>query len=186
MQTYKLINNKTKEETICSLVTIDGFDYYVSGEKVKGGTFQSLPIQPLNRFGSRNSCYILDKKDNKIYFTNFDEQYCILDKHFLVIATNNPNIDIPKVIDETEESFNIVDDIKVRYSGEEADLWCSYKIGFGDGYNKAKETYQFTEEDMIEFRHFANNYGEIGDFEKSSEKLLELFKEQQIKTIFYE
>ena len=52
--------------------------------------------------------------------------------------------------------------------------------------NKAKETYQFTEEDMIEFRHFANNYGEIGDFEKSSEKLLELFKEQQIKTIFYE
>ena len=25
MQTYKLINNTTKEETICSLVTIDGF-----------------------------------------------------------------------------------------------------------------------------------------------------------------
>ena len=26
---YKLINNKTKEETICSLVTIDVFEYYV-------------------------------------------------------------------------------------------------------------------------------------------------------------
>jgi hypothetical protein len=31
---YKLINNKTKEEHLCEKVTIDGFDYYVSNEKI--------------------------------------------------------------------------------------------------------------------------------------------------------
>lgn len=33
MKQYKLINNKTKKEHVCSKITIDGFDYYVSDEK---------------------------------------------------------------------------------------------------------------------------------------------------------
>jgi len=176
MQTYRLINNKTKEETICSLVTIDGFEYYVSTEKEQ---------------------VVLGKQyyesDNNIPIYSFTTE--TLPKEYYLnhaIATNNPNIDIPKVIDETEESFNIVDDIKVRYSGEEADLWCSYKIGFGDGYNKAKETYQYTEEDMIYFITFYNGYKELlrtegwESIEVSEEKILEKWKEQQIKTIYYE
>jgi hypothetical protein len=78
----------------------------------------------------------------------------------------------------------IVDDIKVRYSGEEADLWCSYKIGFGDGYNKAKETYQYTEEDIIEFAQYV-----LDNISYNNDKLEEMlftWKKQQIKTIYYE
>ena len=36
---YKLINIKTKEETLCDKVTIDGFDYYLNsyiGDEVDG------------------------------------------------------------------------------------------------------------------------------------------------------
>jgi len=31
---YKLINKQTGEEHLCNKVTIDGFNYYVSDEKV--------------------------------------------------------------------------------------------------------------------------------------------------------
>ena len=34
MKKFKLINNKTKEETVCSLVTIDGFEYYVDDNEI--------------------------------------------------------------------------------------------------------------------------------------------------------
>lgn len=167
MQTYKLINNKTKEETICSLVTIDSFDYYVtSNGYIKSKEFnydvtRKAIVQLIQDFGTTATEFLMK-----------------------ILATNNPNIDIPKVIDETEESFNIVDDIKVRYSGEEADLWCSYKIGFGDGYNKAKETYQFTEEDIIEFAQYV-----LDNISYNNDKLEEMlftWKKQQLKTIYYE
>ena len=35
---------------------------------------------------------------------------------------------------------------------------------------------EFSEEDMIEFYHFVNNYGESGDFEPSKKELLQLWK----------
>ena len=159
---YKLIHNTTKEETICKKVFIDGFEYYVSDEIAKANEYYYSILN--NKIGIS---FIQKNKDLK-----------------KVLCTNNPNIDIPKVIDETEESFNIVDDIKVRYSGEEADLWCSYKIGFGDGYNKAKETYQYTEEDIIEFAQYV-----LDNISYNNDKLEEMlftWKKQQIKTIYYE
>jgi hypothetical protein len=76
----------------------------------------------------------------------------------------------------------IVDDIKVRYSGEEADLWCSYKIGFGDGYNKAKETYQFTEEDIFGLKDLLQNTSPLM-FEVVARNYIKNIK---TKTIFYE
>ena len=52
--------------------------------------------------------------------------------------------------------------------------------------NKAKETYQFTEKDMIEFGLFCNKDAHSVNRINSFEKLLELFKEQQIQIIYYE
>lgn len=176
MQTYRLINNKTKEETICSLVTIDSFDYYVSDDKI----IENISVIYNNKIYS--TVYSNTVPQGEILLSGFG--YVMKSSCKKVIATNNPNIDIPKVIDETEESFNIVDDIKVRYSGEEADLWCSYKIGFGDGYNKAKETYQYTEEDIIEFAQYV-----LDNISYNNDKLEEMlftWKKQQIKTIYYE
>lgn len=74
------------------------------------------------------------------------------------MATNNPNIDLPKVIDEN--SINI-----------------------------------FTEQDMIEFSIWANLNAFVLNNEidwyyagktYTSKELLEIWKEQQVKTIYYE
>lgn len=66
-----------------------------------------------------------------------------------------------------------------------------YLKGFKEGYNNAKSTYKFTEEDMIEFVVWLNNTDEIFeqtkhiDFTKSDKdvgkELLEIWKEQRAK-----
>lgn len=170
---FKLINRTTKEEFICEKVTIDGYDYYVSDERVYGGTFQSLPEKDTIRGKVKCDCYVLDKKDGKIYPTNFEGEYVILDRHLLVIATNNPIIDVPKVIDEVELASQ---HIKLGF-GMDVEYWF-----FKKGYNKSQELYPFSKEDMIEFAKFAKSY-------KSSRKVgvaFEMWKENKVKTIYYE
>ena len=71
MNKYKLINKTTGEEHICEKVVIDGWDYYVSDDKVQvGATIGLEQIDTLNDID-----LLLQKK---------------------VIATNNPSIDILK------------------------------------------------------------------------------------------
>lgn len=179
MQTYKLINNKTKEETICSLVTIDGFDYYISdtknptidgelyhcGNKGKGiDVGNGIPEQVLTiskYTKDRNLC-----KDCK-----------------LVIATNNLNLDIPKVIDEVD---NIIKNAFYDKKGDfkrstiGADDWIN---GLKLGYNKAKETYQFTEEDIFGLKDLLQNTSPLM-FEVVTRNYIRNLKET--KTIYYE
>lgn len=82
MKQYKLIHNTIKEETICSLVTIGGFNYYVSDEIKK--EFPHWCIQ-----------YTIDGRKA----TNLVK---VIESNHLrksILATNNPNIDIPKIFD---------------------------------------------------------------------------------------
>ena len=60
--------------------------------------------------------------------------------------------------------------------------------GFKAGYNKAKETYQFTEENVLEFALFCANFAlsDEDTEDKTRKELLDIWKEQQIKTIYYE
>lgn len=82
MKKYKLINTKTNEEHLCDKVTIDGFEYYVSDETPEHGNYITY----------KNQLFIIQNGDNELFH---------LSKK--IIATNNPNIDIPKVVDEVEE-----------------------------------------------------------------------------------
>lgn len=164
MSKYKLINNKTKEETICSLVTIDGFNYYVSEGKIKIND----PITDNYRVWFwRDDCSLLGRKK--------------------VLCTNNPNIDIPKVID-----INIMDTLAKNTTKEQKFANGLHEkvvaeIYFRKGYNKAKETYKFTEENMVEFGLFCANFAlsdeDIED--KTRKELLDIWKEQQPKKIYY-
>lgn len=166
MQTYKLINNKTKEETICNLVTINGFDYYVEDR------------EPTASHALLDNCYYIF--NNKLYKRKYSHHVDCK----LVLCTNNSNIDIPKVIDEV----NII--IKNAFYDKKGDFKRS-TIGADDwinglklGYNKAKETYQFTEEDIIEFAQYV-----LDNISYNNDKLKEMlftWKKQQIKTIYYE
>lgn len=151
---YKLINNKTKEEHLCDKVTIDGFDYYVSEkEATKLGDF----------------CYAI--KSNNL-FININPKLNSLDKR-KVIVTNNPNIDIPKVVcnidltklchyDRRNPDFSIKEEYgydkeEVEATGNFAKKDCACDNCFygrsvlTEQLIKAKETHPFSEEDMIEF-----------------------------------
>lgn len=101
---YKLINKTTGEETLCDKVTIDGFDYYVSDEIPKEDDVATIP--------SYASLVIVGSIDDMPYseshrhwqglFCNTCFDVEAVSKFKKVIATNNPNIDIPKVVDEVE------------------------------------------------------------------------------------
>lgn len=101
---YKLINSKTKEETICNKVTLeDGFDYYINKtikqEDLKNKDFLIWKDE-IHQFHS-------DMGYGWKTYTNMEEDGSSLCLNYsnvvgLYITTNNPNIDISKVIDEVK------------------------------------------------------------------------------------
>ena len=163
---YKLINNKTKEETICSLVTIDEFDYYVNDNEIIQKDFYidfRSDGNKLEQFKTKEDWVLVGICDSK-----------------KVITTNNPNIDIPKVIEEIDLAFN--------YYNSNEQYKVSDSFHYTNGYNKAKETYHFTVQDMLDFGKYCINNQLCKEENRYYQywELLQIFKEQQIKTIFYE
>ena len=172
---YKLINTKTKEEHLCDKVTIDGFDYYVSDEtpKKEGERCYSYYINELTMYGLPHK--IQCKK---------------------VIATNNPNIDIPKVGSEVE--------MLAKQNGFDWENTETSARRVFEKWYKSQETHPFSEEDMIEFYKWVNqphpedNRQPTAVYVKNidmwwhnhkkytSKELLQLWKEQKPKIVYYE
>lgn len=99
MNKYKLINYKTKEEHFCEKVTIDGFDYYVNDDEIKyGDSYLCLEIKPN---GHKSPFFGKVYKYDNFTTDNKYEKY-LLQNCKKVIATNNPSIDLPKIINEIE------------------------------------------------------------------------------------
>ena len=177
---YKLINKKTNEEAFCDKVTIDGFDYYVSDEKLQIGDYlqrnNDLPV---------------------LYTENFWFDFGVPYKK--VIATNNPNIDIPKVVDEVEELSEKF--IGCKYEDIEDSIDQIGYDSFKRGYNKSQETHPFSEEDvrwifakavqlapsteshtrMISDEQYRNHV-----LDSLYSNVMKLWKEQQPKIVYYE
>lgn len=160
---YKLINFTTKEEHICSKVSIDGFDYYVT----------------LDKFKVDSNLQYYYEENNSVPVYHFEQ--AILPEYYLqkVIATNNPNIDLPQIINEAN-----------TLSLLEIGLYIDCKNEWEYGYNKSQESHPFTKNDMIEFAKWLR----IEDTEKNAEKycnfsdldMLQYWQEnEQIKTIYY-
>ena len=182
---YKLINNRTKEQHLCEKVTIDGFEYYVNEEKLK--------VKDKFYFNIDGVCDILEV-ESEFHLEKISSHL----ENKKVIATNNPNIDIPKVVNEIEKlAFDYHEQVKRNYysTGQKAQLPKSNKEfqamgdGFIDGYNKSQEMFPFTEEDMIEFVTWVKEYkfldGTKSESEYSKTELLQLWKEQQPKIVYY-
>ena len=185
----KLINKKTGEETLCDKVTINGFEYWVSDEK---------PIK------STKPCYCYNSIKNTwdadiVFYQGVMPMY-----HYegfkIIVATNNPNIDIPKLVDEVEIlAFDYYEQVKKEYysTGQKTQLPKSNKEfqamgdGFVAGYNKSQATHPNSDDDMVEFGEMVawNMVGKTitESFVKGiSKELLQLWKEQKIKTVYYE
>ena len=180
---YKLKNIKTKEEHLCDKVIIDGFDYYVSDEKYAVG----------------ENCIGEDEGGLRIH-------KCVILNNCLaigckkVIATNNPNIDVPKVVDEVDQ-YTMAKEYAIKTKSPNRE---SHRQGFVKGYNKSQETHPFSEEDMIEFAEWCQKpcledlrqpnvvYISSGNFywykhkKYTPKELLQLWKERNPKKVYYE
>ena len=177
---YKLINKQTGEERICEKVTIDSFDYYVSDEKTLSNNGDWY-------LGHPNYNTLFRWEMNGIH----EGKQVWINK---VIATTNPNINIPKVVDEVD-SIGYQWFVKADKKDTIFDLgWLNI---FKGGYNKSQETHSNSDEDMIEFSEFIDDLGytkidntvwkSINDEKgKSTKELLQLWKEQQPKIVYYE
>jgi hypothetical protein len=157
---YKLINKKTNEEHLCDKVVVDGFDYYVSDEKIK-----------LDEF------YIDDTNAIRTATTECETYWTTRKSYKKVIATNNPSsIKLPKVVDINKwvnETISDLDDTLVSKTA---------KLCLTTGYKKSQETHPFSEDDMIEFLEWYKNHL----VQYPTKDLLEIWKDKQIKTIYYE
>ena len=168
---YRLINLKTKEETICEKVVVDGSDYYISDKFLRIGDY-----------GYWEDAHIVSQ------ITNLT---AVLSTTKKILATSNPNSKIPKVIDLIERDYvdeldarrNVANDFRgqvagkhpYNYTNSEADYMIE---GYLEGYNRSQETHPFTEEDVIDFATFRNG----GDVREE----FKLWKEQRIKTLYYQ
>ena len=193
---YKLIN-KIGETYLCNKVTIDGFDYYVSDEAIEEGWKgiaykKDVTGEIFKHFYTTNEWYNDAKK---------------------VIATNNPNIDCPKVVVDDELTIHTNNHFKDYWKKEDGSEMKRYEISssmmtnmlcevsaFMSGYNKAKETYSNYDEDMTEFAEWINKNKFLQYADKlwssslieysgclySTKELLQLWKSQKPKTIWYE
>lgn len=155
---HKLINIKTGESHLCEKVIIDGFDYYANYP-------EKCCIQKEGKSLMNKGC--------------MERNHC---EKF--IATNKPNIDIPKVVD-------IVEELAYEYYSENEHYKAADAFHFKNGYNKSQETYPFSEEDVVEFGEIIawNMVGKTitESFVKEiSKELLQFWKEQKPKTIYFD
>ena len=209
MTKYKLINIETKEEHLCDKVTIDGFDYYVSEKEmeIENGEdcfelheeYESDKPRFIDSNNHKMSWWL--RKLNMSYRQNSPKSF---EFHRIfngsckkIIATTNPNINIPKVVDEV---FKLSFDYFV--SRDKIDEQSMYD--FKEGYNKSQETHPFSEEDMIDFDKWKtenyifhnlsyitkDDYYSVAELRlvnhHSINKLLQIWKEQRPKIVYYE
>lgn len=172
---YKLISKITGEEHICDKVTIDGFDYYVSDEII-----------------GEDELFVMG---NELVYNSslITDEWCKSSQP-KPIATNNPNIDIPQAI----EYSDILEDMAVTSTEEneiDDSIEYGHRLGFINGYNKSQETHPFSEEDVIEFADWLRDTKSSIAYEdntcprlykKSTKELLQIWKEQQPKIVYYE
>lgn len=187
---YKLININTKEEHLCDKVTIDGFDYYVSDEFCQDGEWYYIIIS--NK---------IEQYDKKLDYGEFHPHKLFCPK---VIATNNINIDIHKVVDEVAEiAYNWLYDEETENKASKGYPLKPMEYGFIKGYNKSQETHSFSGVDMIDFYEWCDTSEEAAIFwrrnkvdpdmsgshwkriRENREKLLKLWKEQKPKIVYY-
>jgi hypothetical protein len=196
---YKLINTKTKEEHLCDKVTIDGFSYYVSDKYARIGNFitDGKAIEEVTYFDTVTLEYSIKPNGR----TPMSQKRPSL-KWGNISATNNPNIDIPKVVDEVEMmallQYPYPLDVKdkndkiIQTKGEKPFNHAKiekYRRAFVIGYNKSQQTHPFSEEDMVDFIDFVEKsiYDNEGYTQfKTNKELLQLWKEQQPKIVYYE
>jgi hypothetical protein len=211
---YKLIHNTAGQETICEKVTVEGFDYYFSDGKIQAEDDVFCDVNSLDSYRHDAVKHIMLPRIDKcveivgndvwikIEGVPYELEDCANSTVHKVIATNNSFSNISQVIGE------IPDEASIEHSNVVADfLYDSarhrdsaikslFKVAAQSGYSKAQETHPYSKEDMVEFAEWIrmqdyqtttkNNWIGLNLKYYTSEELFQLWKSQQIKTIYYE
>lgn len=194
---YKVKNTVTGEEILCEKVVVGEFDYYVTGDD-----FHLKNLQ--------NNDFAFHWKTKEILtvleYTGITADWLCLDgtkrdsyKLKKVVATTNKSLDLPVVIDEVEENYykeleqrrEVAKNFKGQVAGRHPDFFGNTEIhnmvrGYLDGYKRAKETYSYTKDDMVEFVEYLNiQYRDLEHTKALKEigsisELIDLWQEQRI------
>jgi len=170
MEKYQLINSHIQEKYLCEKFIIDVFDYYVSNDKPINGDYGLVNYKTITNISHWDEFYKFNPNIN-----------CKK-----VVATNNPNIDLPKVIEEVEKEFtrNIIKTNKIYHNTK---LFDTHKEGFIEGFNIHKEQYYLCEQDMIDFVEWKDIHIQEINCSKihTTKELLQIWLKLKPKTIFY-
>lgn len=164
MNKYKVKNTVTGEETICEKVVVDGYDFYYTKEFPKNGDYGLTKLNTITKIGYAFEFGLYKK----------------------VIATTNKSLDLPMVIDEVEELAEKHAKSMWGVYYDDIDEDCNDTRGnnsindYKHGYQRAKETYSFTKEDMVEFTEWliTKSFRE-GTSDYTTSELLDLWQEQR-------
>jgi len=137
---YKLIHIDTLEVTLCDKITFKGNDYYV------------IKTDDLDMF-----TYYVDIIENTIEFEGDSDEVDINPNWRKVITTTNTSLQCPQVVDYVEElaESNYGTDIDSYRSSKPYDLEGDRKQGFVKGYQKHSETYNLSDEEVLEFAEYS-------------------------------
>ena len=203
------LRNKNKEGFfICDEIELRGFKYYINFDEITDyylykqgfldGTvktreeFDSAEWE-LDRLTHSDKAYI----DRSVSGVNAQNGFRGVYK---LIATTNPNIDAPKVIDEVEELANKEYPYPIEHNEftHNEVLRAMKKLCFRKGYNKHAETHPNSDFDMCEFAewnelsgwHFngttKNWWSDIYPaLFPTTKELLQLWKSKQLQVIYF-
>jgi hypothetical protein len=225
---YILINKKTNEEIICDKITIDSFDYFLSQEEMEiendewcfeiHENYESDTIKFLDKNDPKMAWWLrkLNMSYRKKSPTDFEFHKVFDNTCKKIIATNNPNIDSPQIIEDYEIAFtkNLIETKTIYYNHK---LFDTHKKGFIEGFSLNKDNIDINE--MIEFIEWCNypiyrDERELGfrlrvvpqfpDYNSyividetgnsilpkgmffTTKELIQVWKEQKNKTVYYE
>jgi hypothetical protein len=177
---YRLIDKTTGIGTLCDKFTIDGFDYYVSPSN------KDFKINEVSIYKKWKLGIVTNVNDDIL---EFEGEFIDESDLYKIVCSNNPNINIPKVVDEVERLAREFATKPVNSLNPIGTITCFLsQNGFEKGYNKSQETHPFSEENMIEFAefYFREEFNSTMQNCKSSKELLQLWKEQKPKIVYYE
>lgn len=113
----------------------------------------------------------------------------------IILYSTNPEHNLPSISfsDEVAKELGIIDVEKLAWDTinnnssliEDREQVVGF-TAFYEGYNKSQETHPFSEEDMIEFHKWAFQQVRIKESDLTTKELLQLWKNQQCKIIYYE
>lgn len=121
--------------------------------------------------------YISDEVDGGLTKIPFEKLILI------AVTTNNPNIDIPKVVDEVEMLGEDETNIRILQHKTPSQIARQYFDGYEEGYNKCLETNGNSDEDMLEFALYVATAPNTPY--KTVKELLQIWKDQRPKIVYY-